>query len=607
MIRLSAAAWAVAAWVAAALAAATPARAECVLNKELTMPVTMVGPKPTVEVRLDGRPVRLEVDSGSFFSTLSAAAAAQMGLRTSPAPYNFRVTGVGGDAERVDFAKVKFGLGKSEVPGLDFVVLPGLQGEFGIVGLLGRNILTHWDVDYDFAHGEISLIRPRDCGGKPLAYWSPAVIALPMATANNPVVRPATAWVKVNGADIKALFDTGASTSGLTMAGARKARLDVHGPQAVPAGSTHGIGRRNSQSWLVPVTEVRIGDEIIKNTKIRVSDYEASDYDMLIGADFFLSHHVYIANGQERVYFTYNGGPVFDLSVKPDAGPPTEPAAITTPSGAAPATVAAATPSADEPKDADGYSRRGQAYVARRDYAHALADLTRAVELDPQNARYLRERAQLRLQTRQPFLAMQDLDAALKLTPDDAEAHLLRARLRASGRDRTGEEADLDAADTTAPKQADLRLDLGAALTRLDQNARAVAQFDQWLAFHDGDSRQAAALNGRCWARARAGLDLDQALHDCDAALRLQPKTAAYLDSRGLVRFKRGELDRARADYDATLAIQPKQALAFYVRGVIKTRQGDATGAAADTAAALALNGQVAEVARRAGVTPVAP
>jgi len=35
---------------------------------------------------------------------------------------------------------------------------------------------------------------------------------------------------------------------------------------------------------------------------------------MLIGADFFLSHRVYVASSQNRLYFTYNGGPVFDLS-----------------------------------------------------------------------------------------------------------------------------------------------------------------------------------------------------------------------------------------------------------------------------------------------------
>ncbi len=603
MFRLSAA------LLALAFAAAAPARAECLLAK-MPMAVTMVGSKPSVEVRLNDHPVRLEVDSGSFFSTLSAAAAAQLGVHTRPAPFNFYVTGVGGQENRVDLAKVKFGVGKTDVPQMDFVVLPGLQGDLGIVGLLGRNILAHWDVDYDFAHGELALVQPRACGGKVLAYWDPAADVLPMTGANDSPVHPATAWVKINGKEIKALFDTGASSTGLTMTGARKVGLDVHGPKAIPAGSTHGIGQRTSASWLVPVDEVLIGGEKIKNTKVRVSDYTATDHDMLIGADFFLSHHVYVANSQQKIYFTYNGGPVFDLTVKAGAAPPPEPAPTWIVQAAQPPTsmsaaaaTAGAAPAADEPKDADGYSRRGQAFAARRDEAHALADLTRAVELDPQNARYLRERAQLRLQTRQPFLAMQDLDAALKLAPDDAETLVMRARLRAAGRDRAGEQADLEAADRAAAKQADVRLALGVMYSGLDQQDRAIAQFDQWLSFHAGDSREATALNGRCWARALAGRELDQALRDCDGALRLQPKQAAYFDSRALVRFKRGELDRARGDYDAAVALAPKQPLALYGRGVVRTRQGDAVGGQADIAAATAINAQVGEQARRAGLT----
>ena len=34
---------------------------------------------------------------------------------------------------------------------------------------------------------------------------------------------------------------------------------------------------------------------------------------MLIGADFFRAHHVYVARGQGKMYFTYLGGPVFRI------------------------------------------------------------------------------------------------------------------------------------------------------------------------------------------------------------------------------------------------------------------------------------------------------
>jgi hypothetical protein len=40
---------------------------------------------------------------------------------------------------------------------------------------------------------------------------------------------------------------------------------------------------------------------------------------MILGGDFFISHHVYLSNSQHRIYFTCSGGPVFDLRIAPTA------------------------------------------------------------------------------------------------------------------------------------------------------------------------------------------------------------------------------------------------------------------------------------------------
>jgi hypothetical protein len=47
---------------------------------------------------------------------------------------------------------------------------------------------------------------------------------------------------------------------------------------------------------------------------VRIADFELRDADMLIGADFFLSHHIFVSNSQHKLYLTYNGGPVFNLA-----------------------------------------------------------------------------------------------------------------------------------------------------------------------------------------------------------------------------------------------------------------------------------------------------
>jgi hypothetical protein len=64
------------------------------------------------------------------------------------------------------------------------------------------------------------------------------------------------------------------------------------------------------QTWIAPFASFRIGDEEIRNTHLRIGDTGLRDVDMLIGADFFLSHRIYVASSQHKLYFTYNGGPV---------------------------------------------------------------------------------------------------------------------------------------------------------------------------------------------------------------------------------------------------------------------------------------------------------
>lgn len=136
--------------------------------------------------------------------------------------------------------------------------------------------------------------------------------------------------------------------------------------------------------------------------------------------------------------------------------------------------------------------------------------------------------------------------------------------------DLAGAEVDLDAAAAAAPPTSDVRLTLGHAYSTAGLHSKAVTQFDQWIAHHGRDAKLPSAYNGRCWARALMGRELDQALADCNAALRWSPQTPGYMDSRGLVYVRRGELDRALAEYDAALKLAPKMAWSLYGRGLAK-------------------------------------
>ena len=364
-------------------------------------PVTMVGTKPLVNAKINGQEASFIADSGAFFSMLTPASAAQYKLPEKMAPFGFRVSGIGGDAD-VSLATVQtFTLATTDIPHLEFIVGGGEPGA-GAVGLMGQNILGLADVEYDLGKGDIKLMQAQGCNGVAMVYWdktaSYSVVNMvsPPNFGNSSNLRSVSIGEAfVNGVRIRVVFDTGASTSVLSRSVAARAGVKPDTPGVISAGFSSGIGRKTIQTWIGPFASFKIGDEEIRNTKLRFGDIDLQNADMLLGADFFLSHHIYVANSQHKIYFTYNGGPVFNLMANPAPSPAEAGQAMET----------AAPPGEPEaqPKDADGFARRGQVYAARHDLDRALADLDQAVTLAPTEPRYLHERALIHLQKKQPF------------------------------------------------------------------------------------------------------------------------------------------------------------------------------------------------------------
>jgi predicted aspartyl protease/tetratricopeptide (TPR) repeat protein len=535
----------------AAGAVALPASAEtkCSVGQMLQLPVTMSGLRPMVPARINGHDVKFIVDSGAFYSNISPGSAAELGLKLSDAPGNMRVIGIGGET-RISIARVKdFGLGEANLHNIEFMVG---GGEMGGTGLLGQNVLGIGDVEYDLAGGAIRLMKSKNCSNVNLAYWAAekklAVSVIEIETPT-PVAPHTAGTVMLNGVKIRAIFDTGAATTMITKGAAARAGIKPDSPGVEPAGESGGIGRRTYASWIGPFQSLKIGDEEIRKIRLRFADINQTDFDMLIGADFFLSHRVYVSNAQRRIFFTYNGGPVFDLSVKRAEAM----AAAGEKDASAPGKGETGAPG---PVTAQDFGQRGNARAARNDNKGALADMNRAVELAPDNPEYRFQRGLAVLISGRPGDAKADLDRALTLKPNYPEALLLRASARIRTGDKAGSRADLAALDHVLPDASDMRLTIGGYYQDLDDPEAAIPQYDRWIAAHPADNRMPMALNGRCWTRALAGKDLDKAIGDCDRALRLRPKTAWSLYGRGVVEHRKGMTAQARTDIDAAIALQ---------------------------------------------------
>ena len=586
----------VAALLSAMMMAHARVDAACTVGRIAELPVTMEEMGPMVDAKVNGTSVRFIADSGAFFSVISPGSAQALHLPVRGESSGFEIRGINGSAP-AGFAQVKsFKIAGTEIPHAEFIVAGSeVQG----IGVIGQDILGIGDAEYDLPHGAIRLMRATGCGKANLAYWATgrpfSVITI---EPHSPQRLHTIGTVFVNGKPVRAIFDTGASTSMLSLSAAARAGIKPGGRGVVDGGNAWGVGRKLVRTWIAPVDTFAVGDgEQIQRARIRIGAMDI-DADMLIGADFFIAHRVYVDNVNHRLFVTYEGGPVFNLKTRFD-GPVAN-------DGAPPADVAAAakagTTMAAAPVDADGYSRNGAVAMARHDVATAIADFSKAIAAAPGEPRYLDQRADAYLRKGDRALGRADLDRAIKLDPTDIDAFLTRAAMMLANRDRQGAIADLDAADHVADPAAMARLEIGGLLTEAGQFPDAVRQFDLWIKAHPDDVRGPSALNGRCWARARGGQGLDIALRDCNAALRARPGTASFLDSRGLVQLRRGDWAKALADYDTALAAEPKLAWSLYGRGLAKLHSGDATGANADIAAAIAIQPHIAEDAKGDGI-----
>jgi len=611
--RFRRAVWVVGLLLCAAGAPAPAAFGNCKLGKMVEIPVTMDQMAPETVAKINGTAARFVIDSGAFYNVMDAGSASALGLHVYPAPGIFTGKAVGGDVAFSLTNVNEFTLSGVALRNIEFVVGGSHVGN--VSGVLGRSILQIGDAEYDFAGGIVRLMKAEDCGSAVLAYWlrpgeSYSVINTVKAQqsfqtgsrlATTKGFRPPViAVIYVDGKPIRAMFDSGASSSFLSVKAAAKVGIKLDSPGVVSAGSVIGGGQSTVQSYLAPIAVFKIGDEEVHNTRLRLGDTDLPDADMLIGADFFLSHHIYVANSQNKVYFSYNGGPVFNLAGQRATGP--------APPGAEPA-AATEPPAAEKPvEDASEYARRGAALRARQELDQALQAFDRACDLAPNNPDYVYQRSLLYAQLKQSGPALSDLDRTIQLDPHQTAALLARAGYRRQSGDKTGAEADLNAADAVLPKEDNERLTLASDYSDIDLFQRAIEQYDLWSASHQQDVRLPLAFLGRCRARALGDFDLQRATKDCDTALNRAVKDSPFYAEaaaiRGLLLFRLGDYDKSIADYDASLKINAKNAFALYGRGIDELRKHKASDGESDIAQAIALSPNIADGFGRRGIAP---
>lgn len=332
MGRFGAAALATALMLAGAGASAAQPKAppRCAVGVAAELPVVMDGNQPMVRGSINGKAMLALLDTGAFRTMIWRDAAERYGLRPVPVR-GWTVYGVGGRQSAMAATVDDLKLGTSGRRGMRFLVVDG-AGTFRrpeVALILGQDVLGQYDLEVDLANSMVRMIKAQgDCRNVPLAYWAQAYDEATLRSRTNETEH-AVANGRLNGKPLRIMLDTGASTSVLTLGAAAKAGVSTDDPRVTESGISAGAGKRSLRSWVGTFDSFELGTQTIKNAKLRMANLfgasretstgshiatAAVDSEMLLGADFFRSHRVLIAYSQNKVYFTHNGGPVFQVT-----------------------------------------------------------------------------------------------------------------------------------------------------------------------------------------------------------------------------------------------------------------------------------------------------
>jgi predicted aspartyl protease len=298
------------------------------------LPVNFLGRQATVEVQINGQPVQLLVDSGSEATLLFRGAAERLGLPLKTLD-GVKFYGVGGGDTAAAARISELKLANMTAHNFDVIVTSRRARMGRAEGLLGAGFLLQADVEFDYPDGKIRFFKPKDCAGDQVIYWGKAYAVTPMLAQN--ARNKVEVVVQLNGAPVRAEMDTGAGTSVVTTQAAANAGVTPTSEGVSAAGLSGGLGSQAVQTYIGVFPTFTFGDETIKNAKLRIADLFAADKEvrlgshiatqvidqpqMLLGADFFRSHRVYVAKSQGKVYVSYLGGPVFETR-RPAETPP---------------------------------------------------------------------------------------------------------------------------------------------------------------------------------------------------------------------------------------------------------------------------------------------
>ena len=286
----------------AALMAANHARAECTVNRSATLPLLLWQQKLYVSAQVNGIPAYFFIDTGAGATTLSQDLANGQNLARD-FDHSADTFGVGGIESHLTIVQAHdMAIGPIHLANRSFPIAAfaqRMQDGTPVGGLIGADILSHFDLDLDLPGRRLGLWRVTGCDEvKPDWPGDPQAAPLNIASSRHIAVP-----VRIDGASLDLLVDTGSpslvlSSRSAARAGATPDVLEQNQPL-----SGRGVNDRAFAGWMHIFQRLEVAGQVFGDIPtIVVAPTRVQMGDGLLGLEFLKRSRVWISYSTAKFF-----------------------------------------------------------------------------------------------------------------------------------------------------------------------------------------------------------------------------------------------------------------------------------------------------------------
>ncbi|MDE3116551.1 MAG: hypothetical protein KGL26_13190, partial [Pseudomonadota bacterium] len=174
----------------------------------------------------------------------------------------------------------------------------------GIDGILAPDILSTFDVEFDFKHGKMNLFQQKHCPGQ-VVYWTRQPYArMPIRVSRN---RRIFVDAALDGHQARAMLDTGWAWTLISLEATRREfGWDKDPPGLKPA---PGEKATDPHNYVYPFGKITFGGITVNSPAIvlepdKYEGFGRQRFEPSIGTSILRQMHLYIAYGEGYLYAT---------------------------------------------------------------------------------------------------------------------------------------------------------------------------------------------------------------------------------------------------------------------------------------------------------------